>query len=123
MIKNKKAKILVINPNSDPEMTRAIQETAESFSKGNFETICLPTPGAPKFIETYEDQEKAAPGMIKLVKENQAQYDAFLVACHCDPNLEAIQRITKKPVVGIGEASMKIASILGQSFSVIQTSE
>jgi len=61
--------------------------------------------------------------MIKLFKENQAQYDAFLVACHCDPNLEVIQRITKKPVVGIGEASMKIASIVGQSFPVIQTSE
>jgi len=44
MTKNKKARIFVINPNSDPEMTRSIQETAESFIKGNFETTCLPTP-------------------------------------------------------------------------------
>lgn len=116
-------KILIINPNSDLEMTHAIQKTAENFSKGNFEAICFPTPGAPKFIETYEDQKKAAPGMIKLVKENQAQYDGFVVACHCDPNLEMIKGITKKPVVGIGEASMKIASMVGQKFSVIQTSE
>ena len=116
-------KILMINPNSDLEMTLSIQKTAENFSKGNFEATCFPTPGAPKFIETYEDQKKAAPGMIKLVKENQAQYDSFVVACHCDPNLEMIKGITKKPVVGIGEASMKIASMLGQRFSVIQTSE
>lgn len=116
-------KILIINPNSDLEMTQAIQETAEHFSKGNFETTCLSTPGAPEFIETYKDQKKAAPGMIKLAKENEAHYDAFIVACHCDPNLEVIKKITKKPVVGIGEASMKIASMLGQNFSVIQTSQ
>ena len=107
-------KILIINPNSDLEMTHAIQKTAENFSKGNFETTCFLTPGAPKFIETYEDQKKAAPGMIKLVKKNQAQYDGFVVACHCDPNLELIKGITKKPVVGIGEASMKIASMVGK---------
>ncbi|MFO7979708.1 MAG: aspartate/glutamate racemase family protein [Candidatus Aminicenantes bacterium] len=123
MTKNNKLRILIINPNSDLDMTQAIQKTAENFSKGNFDTICLPTPGAPEFIETYEDQKKAAPGMIKLVKENQAQYHAFVVACHCDPNLEVIKGITKKPVIGIGESSMKIASMLGQSFSVIQTSE
>jgi allantoin racemase len=116
-------RVLIINPNSDLEMTQAIQETAENFSKGNFVTTCLFTPGAPKFIETYEDQEKAAPGMIKLVKENQDQYDTFIVACHCDPNLEVIKEITTKPVVGIGESSMKMASMMGQSFSVIQTSE
>lgn len=116
-------KILILNPNSDLEMTKVIQVTAENFSKDDFETACLPTPGAPEFIETYEDQKKAAPGMIKLVKENESQYDAFVVACHCDPNLEVIKGITKKPVVGIGESSMKIASMVGQSFSVIQTSE
>ena len=61
--------------------------------------------------------------MIKLFKENQAQYDAFLVACHCDPNLEVLERTAKDPVVAIREAPMKIASIVGQSFPVIQTSE
>jgi len=116
-------KIFIINPNSDLEMTIAIQKTADNFSKGNFETLCLPTPGAPQFIETYEDQNKAAFGMTKLVKENEDQYDAFIVACHCDPNLEVLKGITKKPVVGIGESSMKMASMAGQSFSVIQTSE
>jgi len=104
-------------------MTRAIQETADRFSRGSFEVTCVPTPGAPEFIETYEDQKKAAPGMIKLVKENKEQCDAFIVACHCDPNLEVIKEITNKLVVGIGEASMKMASLAGQSFSVIQTSE
>ena len=112
-------KILIINPNSSPEMTGKIKETAVNFAAGSFEVGCLPTPGAPEYIETYEDQLKAAPGMIQMVRENEETCDAFIVACHCDPNLDAIKEITSKLVVGIGEASMKIASMLGHNFSVV----
>ncbi|UCG02907.1 MAG: Asp/Glu/hydantoin racemase [Candidatus Heimdallarchaeota archaeon] len=115
-------KILIINPNSDPSMTEAIQKTAANFIFGNFEVICKLTPGAPKFIETYEDELKAAPGMIQLVREN-IDYDAYIIACHDDPNLDTIKEITNKPVIGIGEASMKIASMLGHRFSVVSTSK
>ena len=114
-------KILIINPNSDPKMTEDIWLAAARFAAGDFEVACLPTPGAPAFIETYEDELKAAPGMIKLLRENDASYDAFIVACHCDPNLDALKEISRKPVVGIGEASMKMATMLGHRFSVIST--
>ncbi len=118
---NRKMKILIINPNSDQEMTKAIQETAEDYAGENFEVVCLPTPGAPKFIETREDEVLAAPGMIDLVKENNDKCDGFIIACHCDPNMDVIKEITDKPVIGIGEASMRIACILGHRFSIIQT--
>ena len=116
-------RILIINPNSDLEMTAAIQKSADNFVNGEFDVVCKPTPGAPEFIETYEDQIKAAPGMIQLVRENEKEFDAFIVACHCDPNLDVIKEITRKPVVGIGEASMKIASMLGHRFSVVSTAK
>ena len=116
-------KILIINPNSDLEMTEAIQRTAENFSAGEFEVTCKPTPGAPEFIETYEDEIKTAPGMIQLVRENEDKFDAFIIACHDDPNLDVMKEITRKPVVGIAEASMKIASMMGHRFSVLTASE
>ena len=116
-------KILIINPNSDLEMTRAIQKTADDFAKEGLEVLCRHTPGAPKFIETREDEILAAPGMIKLVKENDDNYDAFIIACHCDPNIDVIKEIIDRPVVGIGEASMRIACMMGQRFSIIQTTE
>jgi allantoin racemase len=113
--------ILIINPNSDPHMTGAILRTARNFIRGDYEVACVSTPGAPRFIETYEDQLRAGPGMVKVLRDNEAAFDAFVVACHCDPNLEAMKEITRKPVVGIGEASMKIASMLGHRFSVVST--
>ncbi|MHA1969806.1 MAG: aspartate/glutamate racemase family protein [Candidatus Hodarchaeales archaeon] len=114
---------MIINPNSDLEMTEAIQKTINEFVNGEYQVICKYTPGAPKFIETYEDQIKAAPGMIQLVKENEDEFDGFIVACHCDPNLDTMKEITKKPVIGIGEASIKIASMLGHNFSIISTTK
>lgn len=114
-------RILIINPNSDPEMTAVIQRSADDFARGEFDVVCKLTPGAPTFIETYEDMIQAAPGMVRLLRENEEGFDAFVIACHDDPNLEAMKEITRKPVVGIGEASMKMASMLGHRFSVVST--
>ncbi len=112
-------KILIINPNSSVEMSAAIQNVAEIYANGDFEVKTVPTPNAPEYIDYYTDQAIAAPGMMQIVKENETEYDAFIVACHCDPNLDLLKQITDKPVVGIGEASMKLATMLGHSFSVV----
>ena len=114
-------RILIINPNSDPEMTTVIERSAQEYAGGEFEIVCKRTPGAPLFIETYEDMLRAAPGMIQSLREHESEFDAFVIACHDDPNLEAMKEITTKPVVGIGEASMKMASMLGHRFSVVST--
>ena len=104
-------------------MCSEIQKTAEDFIRGRYGVACMPTPDAPDFIETYEDMHRAGPGMVRLVREQASACDAFIVACHYDPNLDAIKEIVEKPVVGMGEASMMIASMLGHRFSIITTDE
>lgn len=112
-------RICIINPNSDDSMTAAILSTAAAFAWDDFDVVCKSTPGAPSFIETYEDAAAAAPGMIKLIKEHHETSDGFVIACHSDPNLDVMKEISVKPVVGIGESSMKLASMLGHRFSVL----
>jgi allantoin racemase len=114
-------RVLIINPNSDPAMTATIQNSAEEYAAGTFEVDTVLTPGAPKFIETYQDQLEAAPGMMQLVQEHEATVDAFVIACHSDPNIDAVKEMTQRPAVGIGEASMKIATMLGHRFTVVTT--
>jgi allantoin racemase len=114
-------RILIINPNSDSEMTGTIHESAQVFADGEFEVITESATGAPPFIETYQDQIQAASGMLQLVRENQDRVDAFVIACHSDPNLDAVKEATTLPVVGIGEASMKLATMLGHRFSIVTT--
>ncbi len=121
MKKFKDIRVLIINPNSSQAMTDDVQRVAEEYADGEFHVDTVCTPGAPEFIDYYIDAAQAAPGMLQLVRDNYDKYDAFIVACHCDPNLDLLKEVCDKPVIGIGEASMKMASMLGHSFSVIST--
>ena len=118
-----RSKILVINPNSSVEMTDAIHKNAIAFAGDDIEVTTVPTPGASPFVATYEDHASAAAGMIKILRERESEFDAFVIACHADPNMDLMKEITRKPVVGIAEASMKMATMLGHSFSVIAPME
>ena len=114
-------KIIIINPNSSDVMTASIQKAADKYVNGRFEALAISTSGAPEFIDYYEDHAKALPGMIKIIQEYEDSADAFLVACHCDPNMHILRQISKKPVIGIGEASMRLAPMLGARFTVLAT--
>ena len=114
-------RILLINPNSDPGMTAAIQESASAYSAGDFDVVTVSTPEAPRFLESYEDEIRCGPGVMRVLRENEEAYDAFIIACHSDSHLNAAREVTTKPVIGIGEASMKLASFLGHNFSVVTT--
>lgn len=46
-----------------------------------------------------------------------------MVACHCDPNVALLRSVTDKPVVGIGMASMHMATMLGVPYSIISCGE
>jgi allantoin racemase len=115
-------RILVINPNSDPEMTRVIQRVAMDFAGDRFEVTCLPTPGAPTFIDSYLDEMQSAQGMLSLMREHESRVDGVVIACMDDPNLDAMKEAATKPVVGIAEAAMKVASMIGHRFSILSTS-
>lgn len=100
-------------------MTRRICATATAFAGEDQHIDCVSIPGAPQFIATYADEARTATGMFELLEQHRQNYDAFVIACHGDPNLDAAKQLSAKPVVGIGEASVKVASMLGHSFSIL----
>lgn len=116
-------KIMIINPNSSDEMTLAVEKTALEFVNNRYEVICKKLENAPKFIGNDEDQAVIGLELIQMVKEYEDKVDGFIIACHLDPNLDAVKEVSKKPVTGIGEASMKMATIIGRNFSVIGANE
>ena len=103
-------KILIINPNSDAETDERLRKKAAAFVRGAYQVDVTHVAATPKLMATQEDAAKGLPEMMELVQRGE-EYDAFIVACHSDPNLEVLQAITDKPVVGIAEASMKISSM------------
>lgn len=115
-------KILIINPNSDSETDERLRKKARDFVKEKYEVEVTHLRSTPKLMATQEDAAKALPEMMEII-QGGGEYDAFIDACHSDPNLDVLKEITDKPVVGIAEASMKIASMGCHGFAVISPSE
>ena len=113
-------KIMVINPNSSVDMTNHIRKALESIKRPETElTVTCPDKG-PVAIESAYDETLAAFYSMDLVKKaNTENYDAVIIACFADPGLVAMKEISDILVVGIQEASMHVASMLGNKFSIL----
>ena len=113
-------RILVINPNSTEECTRGIDEACAPLRMaGGPEIDCVTLKEGPSGIESQQQVDAVVAPMLKLIKEKEKRYSAFVVACYSDPGLHSLREATKKPVLGISECGILTALTLGQKFGVI----
>jgi allantoin racemase len=113
-------KIKIINPNTSQVMTKAIGEAGQSVARPDTEVFCVSPEFGPESIESYYDEFMSAPGTIEeVMKGDQEGCDAYILACYGDPGLQGAREATTKPVLGIGEASLYMASMLAAKFSVV----
>ena len=113
-------RILVINPNSDEETEKVLNRKAEFFRSQKLIIYTTSLKKTPKLMVSKLHWAQALPEMVDIV--SKSEYDGFVIACHADPNLDVLKEISNKPVVGIAEASMKIASMVGNGFAIITPS-
>ncbi len=113
-------KILVINPNSTDAVTRGIDEACGPLRMPGGPGIdCVTLKEGPPGIETQQHVDGVVRPLQQLVRESEAGYAAFVVACYSDPGLHALRELTRKPVLGISECGILTALTLGQKFGVI----
>ena len=112
-------RILVINPNTSESMTEHIRQELEKIKRPDTELTVLNPEHGPVSIESAYDEALAGPPTLELVRQgNEEGYDAIVLACFSDPSLDAAREISDIPVIGIEEATMHIAAMLGHKFSV-----
>jgi len=111
--------ILIINPNTTKEMTEAIEQTARANAAADTQITCLTPSEGSKAIESSYDTAIAAFHVLELIRKNENNFDAFIIACGADPGIGAAREITEKPVAGIGESGMMTACSVAGKFSVI----
>ncbi len=71
-------------------------------------------------LEWYSYEAFIGGHLLAAYKKGEDKgYDAILQTCFYDPLVREAREILQIPVIGIAEASMHIASILGAKFSVI----
>ena len=113
-------RILVINPNSTEAVTRGIDEAVEPLRMAGGPAIdCVTLKEGPPGIETQQHVDGVVQPLLKLVREKERDYAAFVIACYSDPGLHSVREVTKKPVLGISECGILTALTLGHRFGVI----
>jgi allantoin racemase len=76
----------------------------------------------PASIESHYDEALAVPGLLAAVAAGEREgVDGYVVACFGDPGLDAAREVAAGPVVGIAEAAMHAAMLIGRAFSVVTT--
>lgn len=115
-----RARILVINPNSNQEVTDAIDRALDPLRDDQApEITCMTLQDGPFGIETRRDSEIAAELVEQATGQRVAEADAFVVACYSDPGLGAAREVTSKPCFGIAESGLRKAIELGERVGVI----
>ena len=113
-------RILVVNPNTTAGMTAKIAAAAQRVAAPGTTIVALTSPHGPASIEGYYDEAMSLAGLLQAVREAE-DFDAVIVACFDDTGLDALRCLTDKPVLGIGEAGYRMASMLCNKFSVVTT--
>ena len=119
----KRPQILVINPNSNHEVTKGIAKELQSFNFSDGpEIVCEDLPQGPFGIESQADVESVKLPLRNIVSERK-DIDAFVIACYSDQGLQVCREATVRPVFGIQECGVLTAMAQGDRFGVIALQE
>jgi allantoin racemase len=121
MFREVNRKILIINPNTNPAATQIIESKLQPFVRTGTQLKFVNAENGPQGIDTCLDVAISSIEAAKIVAANRNDYAAFILACGIDPGLDACRQIVSQPVVGIAEAAMLMACMLGHKFSIIAT--
>ncbi len=115
-------KLLVINPNISQSVTDLIAaEAHRTASPGTVITTVTASVGVA-YIETRFEALLGAWSVANLAAEHLADHDAVVIAAFGDPGLMAMQEVLPCPVVGLTQASLASASLLGNRISIVSIS-
>jgi len=115
----------VVNPNTTRAMTDLVGGAARAVAGVGTRIVASNPAMGPASIESHYDEALAVPGLLSEIAAGERagadRPDGYVVACFGDPGLDAARELARGPVVGIAEAAMHAAVMLGRSFSVVTT--
>ncbi|KAF2398605.1 hypothetical protein EJ06DRAFT_496270, partial [Trichodelitschia bisporula] len=122
--------ILVINPNSNTQMTLALRPVVDALGFEGTRYTFFTAPDGPSSINNEDDAEESTRHALPALEPLLSKHDGFLVACFsAHPLVPALKKHAEaggagKPVTGIMEASTAAALQLtgvGKRWGVVTT--
>lgn len=114
----KKPRILMLNANSSCSVTAGMaKELAGPARLLNVSVDYEQIDNAPEAIESTQDVHLAHGLVTEYVEKSD--YDAYVIACFCDPGVEELRALGYQNVFGIAESAMHLAANSGGKFGMI----
>ncbi len=106
-------KILLINPNTSQHVTERMRANAQK-AVGDVATIhAFTAQNGPAIISSRSENAIALAEMIRLAATHQEGHDVLMLGVSIDTGLQALREMLDIPVVGMAEAALLTASMLG----------
>lgn len=115
-------RILVINPNTSESVTKLIADETRRAASPDTELTFATAPFGVAYIETRFEALVGGYAAACIAAEKHGSYDGLVIDAFGDPGLLAIKELCDVPVVGMTEAALASAALLGQRFSIIAIS-
>jgi allantoin racemase len=112
-------RILLINPNTSPEITELVAQHARRAVGPEVEFVCATGRFGARYISSRASAAIAAHAALDAVAEHVDGCDAVFLACFGDPGLAALKELSPVPVVGMAEAACHAAATRGTRFSIV----
>ena len=112
-------RILLINPNTTEALTERLAVAARAVASHGTELTCVTACSGVPYISTRSEALIGGVQVLEILAEHQDNFDAAIVAAFGDPGLGAARELFDIPVVGLAEAGMLTACMLGGRFSIV----
>lgn len=112
-------RLLVVNPNTTQGVTDHLHAVACAAAAPSTQVSSITATRGVPFIATRADAVIGGMVTLEMLAAHYHAFDAAIVGAFGDPGLGGARELLSIPVVGLAEAGLFSACMLGRSFSVI----
>lgn len=112
-------RILLLNPNTTQELTDRMAVGAREVAAAGTEIVTATAPRGVPYIATRAEAAIGGAVALEMLAEVHQDVDAAVIAAFGDPGLGGARELFPTPVIGVAEAGMLTACMLGRSFAIV----
>lgn len=112
-------RILLVNPNMTTSMTEAMAQIASDVVGTNAEIVPITATTGFPYIASRAEAQIAGGIALEMIADNLDGIDAVVIAAFGDPGVAGARELFDVPVVGMAEAAVMSAAMLGERFSIV----
>jgi Asp/Glu/hydantoin racemase len=112
-------RILLVNPNTSEAITARLLSVAKAAAMPGTEIVGLTAPRGVPYIASRAEAQIGGAITLEMLAEHHDAADAAIIAAFGDPGLPAARELFDIPVVGMAEAAMITACLVGRRFVLV----